>query len=113
VLLIISEEKKKCSYIIDLEAREGGFCYGVMWDSRKHTQGNQANQDFQPISLNSGHVPLILSNKPVPAVQGHPEKRFKELCALWLPPAAFPLALVGLYKHQESRLMYHAVVLGA
>lgn len=42
----------------------------------------RTNQDFQPISLNNVHVRVSPLNKPVPALQCHPEKLFKELHAL-------------------------------
>lgn len=96
---------------IGLETRREAFA--VESCGTEETQGSQANQDFQPMSLNNGHVPLTLSNKPVPALRCHPEKLFQEISALQFFPAAFPLALVGLCKHQESRQVYHSLVLRA
>lgn len=52
LLLIASEERKECSYIY-LWKQEGGV--GI--DSQTH-KAVRANEDFQPISLNYGHVQL-------------------------------------------------------
>lgn len=62
--------------------REGGFCYRVMCGSRNTHRAIRANRDVQRISLNSSNVLVILFNKPMPALQNHPQKLFKEQHAL-------------------------------
>ena len=66
----------------NLETREGGFCYRVMCGTRNIHRAIRANRDFQRISLNSSNVLVILFNKPMPALQYHPQKLFKKLHAL-------------------------------
>lgn len=91
--------------------RRRAALHRITCGSRSTHRAIWANQDFQPISLNNGHVLVTLFNKPMLALHCHPEKLFKELHALELFPCyEGSLALVGLHKRQESKQTCHALV---
>lgn len=93
--------RRKCSYIIDLEARKGGFCYGVMWDSRTthRTIRLISISGPSPLTIVTSHLFFLMNQCQQFSVTQ--KSYFKNSCVIASPPC-FHLALVGCINIRKA-----------